>query len=57
MLIAFWAFDQSAGANLSFIIGLTIPYLLMKWAMSVMETPFVYIGVRWLQTERISNVE
>ncbi len=52
MLIAFWAFDQSAGANLSFIISLIIPYWLVKCAMSILETPFVYWGVRWLRTEK-----
>lgn len=52
MTLAFWAFDQAPGANVAFITGITIPYLLMKWLISVLETPFVYLGVRWLKNER-----
>lgn len=51
MALAFWAFDQSAGANVAFLTSLIIPYWLVKCAMSVLETPFVYWGVRWLEKE------
>lgn len=48
MFAAFYAFDKGFGENASFIIGLLIPYWLLKCAMSVIETPFVYAGVKWL---------
>jgi len=46
---AFWALDKPLGDNVSFLIGLIIPYWLLKCAMSVIETPFVYAGVKWLK--------
>jgi len=55
MFVAFWAFDTGAGENLSFIIGLLIPYWLIKCAMSVIETPFVYLGVKWLKNDATSR--
>lgn len=35
--------------NEKFIISLVIPYWLLKCMFSVIETPFTYIGVRWLR--------
>lgn len=52
MTIAFWALDQSAGANISFILSLLVPYVLIRWALSVIETPLVYIGVAWLKKDK-----
>lgn len=49
MSLAFYVFDQSFVANYSFLLGLIIPYWLLKCFMSVIETPFVYLGVRWLK--------
>jgi uncharacterized integral membrane protein (TIGR00697 family) len=51
MVIGFYAFNQSFGSNMTFIVGLLIPYWLIKCAMSILETPFVYWGVKWLRTE------
>lgn len=53
MTVAFYAFDQGIGENVSFIVGLLIPYWLIKCAMSVLETPFVYLGVKWLKDDRV----
>lgn len=47
--LAFYAFNKPFGGNVSFLIGLIIPYWLLKCAMSVIETPFVYAGVKWLK--------
>ncbi len=47
--LAFYALDKPFGDNFSFIIGLLIPYWLLKCAMSVLGTPLVYAGVRWLR--------
>lgn len=52
MFLAFYAFNKSFDDNLLFLIGLILPYWLLKCCMSVIETPFVYIGVRWLQSEK-----
>ncbi len=47
--LAFYAFNQSFGSNFGFIIGIIIPYYLVRCAMSIAETPLVYWGVRWLK--------
>jgi uncharacterized integral membrane protein (TIGR00697 family) len=49
MTLAFYVFDQSLGSNFSFIAGIAIPYWLLRCFMSVIETPLVYLGVRWLR--------
>ncbi len=49
MTLAFYAIDKSFGDNLNFLSGLIIPWWLIKSSMSVIETPFVYIGVKWLK--------
>lgn len=51
MVLAFYAFDKPFAANASFIIGLIIPYWLLKCSMSIIETPFVYLGVKWLRSK------
>jgi len=53
--LAFYALDLSFGANYSFLLGLIIPYWLLKCFMSVVETPFVYLGVRWLKLGKEIN--
>ena len=52
MTLAFWSFEQGTSENLAFIVSIFVPYLLMKWAISVLETPFVYLGVRWLKSDQ-----
>lgn len=49
MFLAFYAFDKSFDNNISFLFSLTLPYWLLKCFMSVIETPLVYIGVKWLK--------
>ena len=51
MTLAFYAFDKSFGDNWAFLLSLIIPYWLLKCSMSVIETPLVYIGVRWLRSK------
>lgn len=57
MTLAFYAVDKPLGANAAFLIGLIIPYWLLKCGMSVIETPFVYWGVRWLRRGPKEDVE
>ncbi len=52
MTLAFWSFDQSPAANGSFIFSIALPYWLLRCAISILETPFVYWGVRWLKNEK-----
>ncbi len=50
MTLAFYDFGDGIGSNFDFLIGLIIPYWLLKCFMSVIETPFVYMGVAWLRS-------
>ncbi|CAN5239022.1 queuosine precursor transporter [soil metagenome] len=49
MTLAFFAFDQTFGENAQFLVSLIIPYWLLKCSMSIIETPLVYLGVKWLK--------
>ena len=49
MTLAFYAFNKPFGDNAAFLFSLIPPYWLLKCFMSVIETPLVYIGVRWLK--------
>lgn len=51
MFLAFYAFNKPFGDNVFFLFGLILPYWLLKTFMSVIETPLVYLGVRWLKKE------
>lgn len=50
--LAFYAIDKSVNDNFPFLIGIILPYWLIKCFMSVIETPFVYLGVNWLKDEK-----
>lgn len=52
MFLAFYAFNMSFGNNLTFLIGIILPYWLLKCLLSVVETPFVYLGVNWLKNDK-----
>ncbi len=49
MVLAFYALNRPFGDNFSFLIGLIIPYWIIKCLMSFIETPLVYLGVKWLK--------
>lgn len=51
MFLAFYAFDKSFNENLPFLLGIIIPYWLLKSSMSILTTPFVYLGVKWLKKD------
>ncbi len=57
MTLAFYAFNQPFASNVAFLTGLIIPYWLLKCFMSVIETPLVYLGVKWLKTDIQKNDE
>lgn len=49
MVLAFYALNRPFGENFSFLIGLIVPYWIIKCTMSFVETPLVYLGVKWLK--------
>lgn len=51
MFLAFYALNLPLVANISFLFGLILPYWLLKCLMSVIETPLVYLGVKWLKKQ------
>jgi uncharacterized integral membrane protein (TIGR00697 family) len=52
MTLAFYAPALGLGDNLSFLLGVGIPYWLLKCLMSVIETPLVYAGVAWVRGQK-----
>jgi uncharacterized integral membrane protein (TIGR00697 family) len=52
VVIAFYVFGMSFGANFGFLLGIIIPYWLIRCTLSVVETPLVYLGVRWLRGDK-----
>jgi len=51
MTLAFYALDKSFGNNVLFLTSLILPYWLLKCTMSIIETPFMYLGVKWLKQD------
>lgn len=47
--LAFYATAESLGSNVSFIWSLLFPYWILRCGLSIVETPLVYLGVRWLR--------
>jgi uncharacterized PurR-regulated membrane protein YhhQ (DUF165 family) len=47
MFIAFYHINEKFTAG--FILELSVTYLLFKLAFAVVDTPFVYLVVRWLK--------
>jgi len=48
MTLAFYALNESVASNFMFIAGIALPYWLLRCCMSIIETPLVYLGVKWL---------
>lgn len=49
VFLAFYSFDKPFASNWTFIFGIILPLWLLKCSMSVIETPLVYIGTKWLK--------
>jgi len=52
MILAFYSFDSWLWMNLSFIISVWLPYWILKCFMSLICTPFVYLGVSSLKNDK-----
>jgi queuosine precursor transporter len=57
IVAAFYAFGQPVGGNVSFLVGIILPYWLIRCALSVAETPLVYLGVRWLKPQKQAKLQ
>lgn len=56
LLFMFIAFYQiTPKFTVGFIISLAIPYYLFKLAFAVLDTPLVYLGVKWLKNAEVEN--
>ena len=55
MTLAFYALDKPLAENLSFILSIGLPYYLLRCLMSIIETPIVYAGVKWLRSSSHSE--
>lgn len=51
MTLAFYSFDKGISVNATFLFSIILPYWLLKSFMSIIETPFVYLGVKWLKKD------
>lgn len=49
MFIAFYGISENFDAL--FILELALPFYLLKLAIAALDTPLVYLGVRWLRAE------
>jgi len=49
MTLAFYNSSHSFSNNFQFLLGIIIPYWLLKAFMSTLSTPFVYAGIKWLK--------
>lgn len=47
--IVFYSLAFYSPGNINFLISIMWPYWLLKCSMSVIETPFTYLGIRWLK--------
>jgi len=52
MVLAFWDPSHSFASNASFLWSLILPYWVLRSILAGIETPFVYLGVRWLKSGR-----
>ena len=49
MVLAFYTFSEPFSSNWTFLVSITLPYWLIRCALSIFETPLVYLGVWWLR--------
>lgn len=52
LTLAFYALNRTPGDNAAFLWSIILPYWLLKCLMSVIETPLLYAGIRWLRGEK-----
>lgn len=57
MTIARYDLSANLGENILFLIGLILPYWVLKCCMSLVITPVTYAGVRWLKSKGHASVK
>jgi uncharacterized integral membrane protein (TIGR00697 family) len=55
--IAFYAFDMNLTANITFLIGIIIPYWIVRCLVSIIGTPLGYAGVAFLRKKETIALE
>lgn len=55
IVLAFYSFETSFGANAAFLWSIILPYWMLKNCMSALITPLVYAGVKWLKRDPLQN--
>ncbi|MBU2236011.1 VUT family protein, partial [Patescibacteria group bacterium] len=50
MFIAFY--HVSPKFTVAFIFSLIFPYWILKVVFAILDTPFVYLGVRWVKNSK-----
>lgn len=55
--VAFYTFDMGFGANLAFLIGIIIPYWMVRCFVSIIGTPLGYAGVAFLRKRSTMPVQ
>lgn len=53
IVLAFYSFETSFGANAAFLWSIILPYWMLKNVMSALITPVVYAGVKWLKKDDV----
>jgi uncharacterized integral membrane protein (TIGR00697 family) len=48
--LAFYSFQMTPAKNAHFLIGIILPYWIVRCVFSVAGTPLVYLGVGWLRS-------
>lgn len=52
MSIAFYSISSPFTVNVKFLWGIILPYWFLKTIMSIISTPFVYLGINWLKSDK-----
>lgn len=57
VVIAFYMLDANISHNAIYLIGIVLPYWIVRCAMSIAGTPLAYAGVRFLKTRDLQKQE
>lgn len=52
MTVAFFDIQKSIATNVPFLASIILPYWFLKCTVSFLETPFLYIIVKWLRYDK-----
>jgi uncharacterized integral membrane protein (TIGR00697 family) len=52
VVVAFYSFESGVGDNILWLLGLILPYWLLRCAMSIITTPLAYAGISFLKRRK-----